>query len=144
MRLLRLRALRLPAHALTAFLVFGACTDRTEPTPSPVVVRSLGSDSLRPGPMVIRSGTPGRLPAYAVACEEQMVGNLEQPLVTADRSLPAEAAVWCAAAPVGSDGVGRGQIPTPGAHTNRLRTQARVDRPTGPMAEAISARLVIP
>lgn len=63
---------RLAARAVLGFATgsaLGACADRTEPPPSPILARPLGGDSLSPGAMIKVCGPDavGCVPTYAAA-----------------------------------------------------------------------------
>ena len=83
---------------VTGLLVFvlSACAAETEPSPAPIVARSLGGDSARPGPMIIicQADDVGCVPTYAVACKLTWMGDSTQRLYIPPLS-PREQA-WCA------------------------------------------------
>lgn len=59
------------ALAFATGTVLGACADRTEPPPAPILTRPQGGDSLRPGPLfrTCPGDSVGCVPIYAVMCK---------------------------------------------------------------------------
>lgn len=80
---------------VVTMVVLSGCAEQTEPLPAPIVARSLGGDSVQPGPMVIicQADDAGCVPTYAVACKLTWMGDSTQrPVIP---PLSANEQVWC-------------------------------------------------
>ena len=80
----------------------GACADRTEPRPSPIVARRLGGDSLEYGAVlrVCRPEDVNCVPVMAVACKLEWMGDSSRAAEAAAAGrLPPAAEAWCGSQP---------------------------------------------